>query len=86
MTSAIIGAVLGLIVGLLSTVLVFLVLDIQPTWSSYRTILRWPAILTIDGIVLVWFSLSPLANAAAGTQIGWRLGKQLEEVTLYWYW
>jgi uncharacterized protein YacL len=86
MTSAIIGAVLGLIVGLLSTTLVFLLLDVQPTWSLYRAILQWPAILTVDGIVLVWFSFNPLANAAAGAQIGWRLGKQLEEITLYWYW
>jgi hypothetical protein len=86
MTSAVIGAVLGLIIGLLSTAVVFLLLDIQPTLSFYRAVLRWPAVLTVDGIVLVWFSLNPLANAAAGTQIGWRLGKQLEEVTLYWYW
>jgi uncharacterized protein YacL len=86
MTSAIIGAVLGLLVGLLSSGIVFLLLDIAPNWAFYSTIMRWPAILTVDGIVLLWFSLNPLANIAAGIQIGWRLGKQLEEVTLYWYW
>ena len=31
-------------------------------------------------------TLYPLASAGAGFQIGWRLGKQIEELTLYWYW
>ena len=27
-----------------------------------------------------------LFNAIAGAQIGWRLGKLIEDMTLYWFW
>jgi hypothetical protein len=86
LTSTIIGSVMGLIVGVLSSALIFLLMDFHPTVSLYATILRWPEILTIDGISLLWFSLNPLFNAVAGAQIGWRLGKLIEEMTLYWFW
>jgi hypothetical protein len=86
LTSTIIGSVMGLIVGVLSSALLFLLMDFRPTGSLYATVLRWPEILTIDGIVLLWFSLNPLFNAIAGAQIGWRLGKLIEEMTLYWFW
>ncbi|MBL7200639.1 MAG: hypothetical protein ISS56_10845 [Anaerolineae bacterium] len=86
MTSTIFGAVMGLIAGLLGSVLIFTLMDLKPTWSLYATVFRWPAILSIDGIALLWFSLNPPIQAAAGAQVGWRLGKQLEEITLYWFW
>jgi hypothetical protein len=86
LVSTIAGAVLGLIVGIASTALIFLLVNIAPSFSLYAQIFRWPEILSIDGIILFWFSLSPVANAGAGAQIGWRLGKQLEEMRQYWYW
>jgi hypothetical protein len=86
LASTIIGSVLGLIVGILGTVVVYLMMDLRPSWALYATLLRWPEILTVDGISLLWFTLHPLIHAAAGAQVGWRLGKQLEEITLYWFW
>jgi len=86
LTSTIIGSVMGLIVGVLSSALIFLLMDLRPTGSLYATILHWPEVLTIDGIALIWFSLNPLFNAIAGAQIGWRLGKLIEDMTLYWFW
>jgi MFS family permease len=86
LASTVIGAAMGLLGGLLGSLLVFLLTDVRPSWTLYVTLFRWPAILTIDGIVLLWFSLNPLAQAVAGGQIGWRLGKQIEQLTLYWFW
>jgi hypothetical protein len=53
--------------------------------ATYAAVFRWPQIMTIDGIILLWFSLSPLINAVAGGQIGWRLGVILDQMTLYWF-
>lgn len=86
LASTIIGAVMGLIVGLASSTLIFLLVNLTPSFALYARVFHWPEILTIDGIVLLWFSLSPLVNAGAGAQIGWRLGKQLEELSQYYYW
>lgn len=86
LAGTIIGAVTGLLNGLLGTALIFLLTNIQPSWTLYAALFRWPEILSIDGIVLLWFTLNPLAQAAAGGQIGWRLGKQIEQLTLYWFW
>ena len=86
LVSTLIGAFLGLIVGLLATTLGYLIMDIRPGWSLYTTLFRWPAILSVDGIALLWFTLNPLVQAGAGAQIGWRLGKQIEDITLYWFW
>lgn len=85
LASSLIGALFGLLVGLGASTVVFLLTDLVPSPSLYAQLLRWPAVLTIDAIVLIWFSLNPLLNAAAGAQIGWRLGKMLEELSLY-YW
>ena len=85
LTSAIIGAVLGLLVGLGTSALVMLLSSISPTAATYGAILRWPQILTVDGIILLWFTLNPLFNAIAGAQIGWRLGKLLEQLSQYYF-
>lgn len=85
LSSAIIGGVMGLLLGIGSSAVVFLLTDLTPAPALYAELLRWPAVMTIDAIVLIWFSLNPLLNAAAGAQIGWRLGKMLEELSLY-YW
>jgi hypothetical protein len=81
----IVGAVLGLIVGTGTSVLISLLSSVTPTLATYGAIFRWPEILTIDGIILLWFTLNPLANAVAGAQIGWRLGKMLDQMTMYWF-
>jgi hypothetical protein len=82
---AIVGAILGLLVGVGTSALIFLLSSVSPTPASYGAIFRWPEILTIDGIILLWFTLNPLANAAAGVQIGWRLGVILDQMTMYWF-
>lgn len=86
LASVLIGGVLGLLVGVATSAIIFLLVDIVPSFPLYGRLLRWPEILTVDGIVLLWFTISPLLNAGAGAQIGWRLGKQLDEISLYWFW
>lgn len=86
LASTILGGVMGLLVGALETTVGFLLLSLRPTWTTYVTLFRWPAILTIDGISILWLTVNVLASAAAGAQIGWRLGEQLEELTAYWFW
>jgi len=68
-----------------TSVLISLLSSVTPTLATYGAIFRWPEILTIDGIILLWFTLNPLANAVAGAQIGWRLGKMLDQMTMYWF-
>jgi hypothetical protein len=86
LTSMLIGTVMGLLAGLLATALGALLIGLRFDGATYATLFRWPAILSIDGIALLWLTLYPLISAGAGAQLGWRLGKQLEELTLYWYW
>jgi len=86
LVSTIGGSVLGLLVGLLSSALVFLLMDLQPAWTLYAAVFRWPEILSIDGIALIWLTLNPLFCAIAGAQIGWRLGKMILDMTMYWFW
>lgn len=85
LSSTIMGGVMGLLIGVGSSAIVFLLTNLTPAPALYAELLRWPAIMTVDAIVLIWFSLNPFLNAAAGAQIGWRLGKMLEELSLY-YW
>jgi hypothetical protein len=85
LTSTVIGAVLGLLVGLGSSALVMILADVPPTRETYAAILRWPQALTVDGIILIWFTINPLTNGLAGAQIGWRLGKLLEQVSQYYF-
>ena len=40
----------------------------------------------IDGIALLWLTFYPAISAVGGAQLGWRLGKQLDELSLYWFW
>ena len=86
LASTLMGAAMGLLVGLMGTALGVLLVGLRFDWATYTTLFRWPAILSIDGIALLWLTLYPLISAGAGVQVGWRLGKQLEELTLYWYW
>jgi hypothetical protein len=81
----IVGAILGLLIGAGTSALIFLLSSVSPMPATYAAVFRWPQIMTIDGIILLWFSLSPLINAVAGGQIGWRLGVILDQMTLYWF-
>jgi hypothetical protein len=81
----IVGAILGLLVGIGTSALIFLLSGVSPAPATYAAVFRWPQILTIDGIILLWFSLNPLINAIAGGQIGWRLGTTLDRMTMYWF-
>jgi hypothetical protein len=86
LASTMIGAMMGLLVGLGGSAIVFLLVDIPPSLGLYGKLFRWPEILSVDGIIVLWFSISPLLNAGAGAQIGWRLGKQLDAITQHWFW
>jgi hypothetical protein len=86
LTSTVISSVLGLICGILGSALLALLMSIRPSWALYVTVFRWPEIMTVDGIVLLWTVVNPFAQAIAGAQIGWRLGKQIELISLYWFW
>jgi hypothetical protein len=81
----IVGAILGFLIGVGTSTLIFLLSSVSPSPAAYAAVLRWPQILSIDGIILLWFTLSPLINAIAGGQIGWRLGVILDQMTMYWY-
>jgi hypothetical protein len=78
------GAVCGLLVGVGISALGLLLFSLN--LASIPLFLSWPAILSIDGIALLWLALYPLVSAGAGAQVGWRLGKQLDELSLYWFW
>jgi hypothetical protein len=84
--STVFGSLLGLLVGFGIAFLGGLLFDLGFSPASYVRLLSWPAILTIDGVALVWITLYPPISAIAGGQIGWRLGKQLEELSLYYFW
>ena len=86
LVSTISGSVMGLILGVASSALVSLLMNLQPTWALYAVVLHWPEILSVDGIALIWLTLNPLFCAIAGAQIGWRLGKMIEAITMYWFW
>ena len=80
------GGVLGLLMGAAESTVIWLLIGTMPTWEAAVTMLQWPAILTIDAISLIWLTVNILANAGAGIQIGWRLAKLLEQLTMYWFW
>jgi hypothetical protein len=86
LASTLLGAALGLLTGLLLVASISLVFGARVDGAAYATLFRWPAILSIDGIVLLILTLYPLVSAGAGVQIGWRLGKHIEEMQLYWFW
>ena len=86
LTATVIATVGGLLVGGLQSGIILALMGIPFNWTSFVTLFRWPAILTIDAIALLWFTLNPIVHAVAGAQIGQRLGKQLEEMTMYWFW
>jgi hypothetical protein len=84
--STVFGAAAGLLVGTGLSALGVLLFGLQIRPALYVRFLAWPAILSIDGIALLWLTVYPVMSAVAGGQLGWRLGKQLDELSTYWYW
>ena len=84
--STVFGAAAGLLVGAALSTVGVLLFGLHPGPALYARLLSWPAILTIDGIALVWLTVYPALSAVGGAQVGWRLGKQLDELSLYWFW
>ena len=86
LASTIGGIVCGLLIGGLESAAGFTLMNFAPNAATYALLFRWPAIMSVDGIALLWLTLNPLANAIAGAQIGFRLGKQLKELTTFYFW
>ena len=86
LAGTLIGGAMGLPIGIASSALILLMVDLAPTRSAYATLMRWPEIMSIDGIILLWLTLNPVLNAVAGGQIGWRLGKMIEQMSMYMFW
>jgi hypothetical protein len=84
--STIFGAVGGLLVGLALSTLGILLFNLEIGLALYARLISWPAVLSIDGIALMWLTFYPLISVVGGAQIGWRLGKQLDDLSLYWFW
>ena len=84
--STLFGGVLGSVTGLLVASLWALLTNVSPTWALYGVLVRWPKVMSVDGVALLWITLLPLAHAAAGAQIGWRLGKLLDDWLSYRFW
>jgi hypothetical protein len=84
--STVLGALCGLLVGMGLSALGFLLFGLSPRLELYGRLFSWPAILSIDGIALVWLTFYPAISAVGGAQLGWRLGKQLDDLSLYWFW
>ena len=84
--SIVTGTLVGLIVGLLVAAGGFSLLGLSPSRDLYGVLFRWPAILSIDGIAILWLTLTPVAHSVAGAQLGAKLGKQMEEYLLYRFW
>jgi hypothetical protein len=84
--STVFGTVGGLLVGLALATLGVLLFSLELGPALYARLMSWPAILSIDGIALLWLTFYPAISAVGGGQIGWRLGKQLDELSLYWFW
>jgi hypothetical protein len=84
--SIILGCALGLAVGVLLSIVGFLLLGLRPAPKTYATLFHWPEILTIDGIALLWFTVLPAVTAVAGYRTGQKIAGQLEALTMHWFW
>jgi hypothetical protein len=84
--STVFGAVCGLLAGATLSALGLLLFGLELAPAVYARLLSWPAVLSIDGIAILWLTFYPAISAVGGAQIGWRLGKQLDELSLYWFW
>jgi hypothetical protein len=84
LANAVAGGILGFLFGTPCTVLVMLLIDMRPSASLYAEVMRWPSILTIDAIVLVWFILLPLINAIGGVRSGFKIAGIIENLKMYW--
>jgi hypothetical protein len=86
LTSTLLGGALGLLTGVAVVAMSAVILSAPVDGAAYARLFHWPALLSIDGIILVIMTLYPLVSTAAGVQIGWRLGNHVVEMQRYWFW
>jgi hypothetical protein len=85
LANAIAGGILAFLFGTPCTILVMLLTEMTPNLALYADLLRWPAILSIDAIVLIWATLTPFLNIIGGVRSGLKIAAIVENVKLYWY-
>lgn len=85
LANAIAGGILGFLFGMPCTALVLLLIEMQPNGSLYAELMRWPVILSIDGIILLWSTLMPFLNIIGGVRSGLKIGEIAANVKMYWY-
>lgn len=85
LVSTVLGGVLGFLFGIPCTALGMVIAETAPSFALYATLWRWPAILSIDGLFLLWMALIPPVNAIAGVRTGWKIAQRIAEARLYWF-
>ena len=84
LANAIVGGILGFLFGAPCTVLLLILIDMKPSGLLYAELIRWPAVLTIDAIILLWFTLLPIFNVIGGVRSGLKIAKIVENIKMYW--
>lgn len=83
--NAIVGGILGFLFALPCSAFGLILVDLFPPPANAITLLRWPAILTVDGILMLWMTLLPFFAVAGGVRSGIKLGQIAERVQMYWF-
>lgn len=83
--NAIAGAILGFLFGLPCTALGLMLANISPYPALYSELLRWPYILSIDGIFMLWMTALPFLGIIGGVRSGFQIGEIAERVQMYWF-
>jgi len=86
LASTIAGGILGLFSGIPCTALGMIIAEMPPHGALYARLWSWPALLSVDGLFLLWMTLIPPINVIGGLRSGWKIGERIEEVKLYWFW
>lgn len=84
LVGAIGGGLLGCLCGLPCWWLILMITDMIPNWSFYAAILRWPAIMSVDGVIGIWGVMLPLLNIIGGVRSGYKIGKMIQDVQMLW--
>lgn len=82
--NAIAGAILAFLFGLPCTALGLILIDIYPSLALYGELLRWPDLLSIDGMMLLWMTVLPFFGIIGGVRSGIKIGEVVERMQMYW--
>jgi|GEM_PF-6648249 len=82
--NAVMGGILAFLFALPCSAFGLIMVDIAPRPDLYIELLRWPVILTIDGLFLLWMTLLPFIAIIGGVRSGIKLGEIAERVQIYW--